>query len=67
MEYQIKLQKHLYEDGKVSARNVSRTINEIELKFEFPIRTSEDLNYFLECLNENDYRDIVVCTKLNKL
>lgn len=51
----------MYDDGQTVMENVPQTLNEIELKFEFPIKTSKDLNYFLDSLNDKQYRDVMVC------
>lgn len=48
-------------DEKLPNKNVSQTLNEDELKFDFPINTSEDAKYFLHCLNDKQYRDAMVC------
>ncbi|KAJ6642208.1 hypothetical protein Bhyg_07155 [Pseudolycoriella hygida] len=57
IEYQIKLRK-MYPDGKPLIENISITSN--ELKFDFPINTSADLFYFLDSLNDQDYRDVML-------
>lgn len=60
--YEIKLRKMCGDDGgNTSMKNVSAVANEVELKFDFPIQTSEDLNYFLDSLNDISYRDVMVC------
>lgn len=50
----------MYDDGKEPIQNIQQTVNEVELKFDFPIKTSEDLNYFLDSLNDKLYRDVMV-------
>lgn len=54
----------MYDDGKMLIKNVSQTVNEVELKFDFPIKRSEDLNYFLDSLNDKHYRDVMVCSMI---
>lgn len=59
IEYQIKLQRGVvFDDNKTW--NAPPTPNDKELKFQFPIKTPEDLNYFLVCLNEDQYKDAMV-------
>lgn len=38
------------------------SLDEDELKFDFPINTSEEAKYFLHSLNDKQYRDVMVCT-----
>lgn len=50
----------MYDNEESFVKNDGQTIDEVELKFEFPITTAENLNYFLESLNDKHYRDVMV-------
>ncbi|XP_037035558.1 longitudinals lacking protein, isoforms H/M/V isoform X4 [Bradysia coprophila] len=60
IEYQIKLQRRICDDGKPLKEPFSQTITETELIFDFPINKSEDLIYFLDSLNDKHYRDVML-------
>lgn len=55
-----RLQKYIYDSRYSVNGNVPQHVNEMELEFDFPIKSPEYLAAFLENLNQKEYRDTMV-------